>query len=475
MNTKPSGETTGSAKRAPPQPGLSRRRFLKSGSIAAFTAASWSRVFGANERAGIGVIGVGLMGRIHLRNFSAQPDARVVAVAETHRPRLDAAAELAGGAAKFADFRRLLDIKAIDAVVIATPDHWHALMAMMACAAGKDVYVEKPLTLFVREGRWMVEVARRHKRVVQVGTQQRSGPHYQQARRLIQDGRLGKLVSVQCNFLRNVSPGFGNPPDGRPPPELDYELWLGPAPARAYNPNRALYHFRWYWDYSGGQMTNLGAHSLDTIHWITGVKGPAAIASAGGRYFLKDNCETPDVQDTILEYPGFHALCQIRECAAGFGRASLAGVEFHGDKGSMLLGRDGYEIVPNKRENPTNIVARIMGGHPVGGPQPVVEPGEQYWTEPARDTSGDTKDQCVRHVRNFLDCVKSRKEPNSDLESAHRVATVCHLANLSLRTGRKLRWDAEREEVVGDPEGSAMLERPYRKPWDAELRALRVN
>lgn len=471
MNSKSPRETTATEKRTPALAGLSRRRFLKSGAVAAFTAASWSRVLGANERIGVGAIGVGLIGRIHLRNFHAQPDARVVAVAETYRPRLDAAAELAGGSAtKYGDFRRLLEDKTVDAVVVATPDHWHALVTMMACAAGKDVYVEKPLTLFIREGRWMVNVARRYKRVVQVGTQQRSGPHYHEARRLIQNGRLGKLVSVQCNFFRNVTPGFGNPP-----PDLNYDMWLGPSPLRTYNPNRALYHFRWFWDYSGGQMTNLGAHSLDTIHWIAGVKGPTAITSAGGRHFLKDNCETPDVQDTIIEYPGFHAICQIRECAAGFGKVGMAGIELHGDKGSMVLGRDGYEILPNKKENPTNIVARIMGGHPVGGPQPVPVAREDYWTEPAKDTSGDTKDQCVRHVRNFLDCVKSRKEPNSDLESGHRVTSVCHLANISMKVGRKLRWDVEKEEIIGDAEAGQMLERPYRKPWDAELRALRAG
>src|SRR5437870_4503218 len=202
-----------------PQHELTRRSFIKSGTAAAaLTAASWNRVIGANERVGIGVIGFGLVGRIHTRNFTAQPDAQVVAVSETFGPRMDAAAALVGGhVAQHSDFRRLLEDKNIDAVVVATPDHWHALMTMMACAASKDVYVEKPLTLFVREGRWMVEVARRYNRVVQVGTQQRSGAHYQQARKLIQDGRLGTLVSVQCTFFRNVTPGFGHPPDQNPP------------------------------------------------------------------------------------------------------------------------------------------------------------------------------------------------------------------------------------------------------------------
>jgi predicted dehydrogenase len=453
---------------------FTRRQFIQTGTAAAaFTAASWNRVMGANERVGVGMIGFGLIGRIHTRNFKAQSDARIVGVAETFRPRLDAAAEFIGGeVAKYGDFRRLLENKSVDAVVVATPDHWHALMTMMACAAGKDVYVEKPLTLFVKEGRWMVDVARRTNRIVQVGTQQRSGPHYHRARELVRNGRLGELVSVQCNYFRNVSPGFGSPPDGSPPPELDYEMWLGPAPQRAYNPNRSIYHFRWFWDYSGGQMTNLGAHSLDTVHWITGVKGPTAVSSAGGRFFLKDNCEVPDLQDAIIEYPGFNTVCQFRECTGGFSKVGMGGVEYHGNKGSMSLGRDGYEIVADKKENPINIVARIIGGHPVGGPQPVPEPAGQFWTQPAKDTSGNWKDQYVQHTRNFLECVKSRRQPNSDLESAHRVATVCHLANISLKTGRKIRWDADQEQILGDPEASLMLSRSYRKPWNDELRAL---
>ncbi|MEW6156898.1 MAG: Gfo/Idh/MocA family oxidoreductase [Verrucomicrobiota bacterium] len=455
----------------------SRRRFLQSAAaIPAFTAASWRRVHGANERIGIGIIGYGLVGRIHARNFKAQSNAQIVGVCDTYRPRLEAAAELAGSSAtRYADFRRLLENKAIDAVVVATPDHWHALMTMLACSAGKDVFVEKPLTLFVREGRWMVDIAQRHKRVVQVGTQQRSGPHYQKARELIRSGRIGQLVSVQCNFSRNVSPGFGNPPDGNPPADLDYDLWLGPAPKRPYNPNRAIYHFRWFWDYSGGQMTNLGAHSLDTVHWIADVKGPTAVTCAGGRYFLKDNCEVPDVQDAIIEYPGFHTVCQFRECAAGFTKTGMGGVDFIGNKGTMSLGRDGYEIVADKKENPVNILARIIGGHPVGGPQPIPEPEEQFWTEPGKDTSGDWKDQYVQHTRNFLDCIKSRKQPNSDIESSHRVVTVCHLANISMKVGRKIRWDAEKEMIIGDAEASRHLERPYRPPWDAELRSLGVS
>ncbi len=458
---------------------LSRRDFVKSTALAtgavALSAKSYSAVAGANERVNLGVIGFGLMGRIHTRNFHALPDARVVAAADPYEPRLDAARMVVGPDAKMhRDFRRVLDDKNVDAVVVATPDHWHALMTMMACAAGKDVYCEKPLTLTVGEGPWMMAIAKRHKRIVQVGTQQRSGPHYQRAKELLRGGAIGDIVSVQCNFFRNVSPGIGSPPDSDPPPEIDYDLWLGPAPQRPYNPNRAIYHFRWFWDYSGGQMTNLGHHSLDVVHWIFDIKGPRAVTSAGGRFFLKDNGEVPDVQDAIIEYSKFPAVVQFRECASGGGASSMGSLTFMGTKGTMLLGRDGYEILPDKKVNPVNTFAKIIGGHPIGGPQPVPETEGELRCAAALDKSGDWKTQYVEHARNFIACVKSRATPNSDLESSHYVSATCHLANLSLKLGRKLRWNDATNDVIGDSEASALLRRPYRAPWDKELRALGV-
>ena len=453
---------------------ITRRHFVQAGAATALSAAAWRRAYGANERIGVGLIGFGLVGQVHTRHFMAQPDARVVAVSDVFEPRLDAAAAMAGAeVARHRDFRRLLDSKDVDAVVVATPDHWHALQTMMACAACKDVYVEKPLTLFVREGRWMIDVARRYKRVVQVGVQARSGKHIQRAGEAIRAGKIGEIAGVEIVFCRNLMPGFGNPPDGPPPPELDWNLFLGPAPMRPYNPNRAIYHFRWFWDYAGGQMTNLGQHSVDTVYWLLGLKGPKSVTSVGGRYFLKDNCETPDVQDVLLEYDRFTVYCQWRECAASAANASMGAVRFCGTRGTMQLTRDFFEIIPDKKENPINVVGRIFGGHPVGGPQVAPEePG--LWTEPVRDEETTWAEQYVGHVRNFLDCVKSRKQPIADLESSHRVATACHLANISLRTGRKIFWDADKEEIIGDAEAANMLIRPYRKPWDAELRALEI-
>jgi predicted dehydrogenase len=453
-------------------PALNRREFVRSTAAATLaTAVAGLRAWGANERVGVGFIGYGLIGKRHLLDFKEQPDVNLVAVAEVHSGRLDEAVALAGGGVKgYRDFRKLLDDPAVDAVVISTPDHWHALMTMMACAAGKDVYVEKPLTLFPHEGRWMIDVARRHRRVVQVGTQQRSGPHYRRARELIQAGHIGPVSSVRMTAFRNITPGYGSPPDQDPPPELDWDLWLGPAPARKYNPNRCIYHFRWFWDYSGGQMTNLGQHSLDIVDWYTGGKNPLAVTSVGGRYSLRDSGETPETQDALFEFPGWTAVWSHREACKG---PPAVGLEFCGPRGTLDISRSGFVVTPDRKVPPANTVPQFTGAHPVGGPAREPETGPpQLWTEAIKDETGDPRDQFRRHVRDFLDCVKSRKQPVSDLESGNRVATVCHLANISLRLRRQVRWDASKETIVGDAEAAKMLERPYRAPWDAVLQGL---
>jgi predicted dehydrogenase len=452
--------------------GPSRRTLLKGGTALALSAASYRRVLGANERIGIGFIGFGLIGKRHVLDFKQMPDANLVAVAEVHKGRLDeAAATLGGSPRSHGDFRRLLEDRDVDAVVVSTPDHWHALMTMMACAAGKDVYVEKPLSLFVREGRWMVDVAHRHKRVVQVGTQQRSGPHYQKARELIRSGHIGQVVSVRMCSYRNIMPGFGSPPDGDPPAGLDYDLWLGPAPKRPYNPNRALYHFRWHWDYSGGQMTNLGQHSLDIVHWFLGALAPKAVTSSGGRFALQDNGETPDTQDSLFEHDGWTASWSCREASRG--AAPSSALEFCGTRGSLTISRKGFIVTPDPAIQPEAAVPRFGGAHPVGGPSGTGDRNSSTKrTEAIEDRTGDEYDQFRRHAGNFLDAIRTRRDPISDLESGHRVVTACHLANLSLRLGRKLRWDSKREAVVGDTEADSMLERPYRAPWDAERNAL---
>lgn len=442
----------------------SRRDFL----ISTTAGLSAARIVGANDRVQVGFIGYGLIGAQHVRDFKNLPDADLAAVSDVYEPRLREGQAACGSRTKaYPDFRRLLDDKDIQAVVISTPDHWHALLAIMACAAGKDVYVEKPLTLFVREGRWMVDFARASKRVVQVGTQQRSGKHYAEAVRLLQDGYIGKVHTVRMGYFRNVMPGFGAPPDSDPPPGMNYDLWLGPAPQRRYNPNRSIYHFRWFWDYSGGQMTNLGAHEIDIVHWVMKQRVPQAVASAGGRFALTDNGETPDTQDALFEYPGFTALWSHREASRGRGQGG--GLEFFGTGGSMTLSRSGFQVFPDMKVPPQNQIPEFQG-HPVGGPQRVANVVATPWCEPIKQSVSN--DLLASHARNFLDCVKSRQQPVSSLEEEHGVATACHLANISLRLNRKVKWDAEREEIIGDPEASAMLRRPYRQPWDRVLESL---
>lgn len=457
---------------------LPRRSFVrKAATAAALTAASHRRVLGANERVGMGFVGYGLIGKRHVIDFKERNDVHMAAMAEVHKGRLDEALTFIGGDAKgYGDFRRMLDDKNVDAVCVSTADHWHALITMMACAAGKDVYVEKPLTLFVREGRWMVDVAERYGSVVQVGTQQRSGPHYKKARDLVRNGHLGPVRNVRMGAKRNIMPGYGAPADGPAPSDLDWELMLGPAPYRRHNKQRSIYHFRWFWDYSGGQMTNLGQHSLDIVFWYLGLNGPTSVTASGGRYSLTDdNGETPDSMDAIFEFEnGLTAHWSHQEASRGDGVGS--GLRFYGPKGSMAISRSGYTITADPKVVPANTVPQFTGAHPAGGPVRVEVPDDpQMWTEALKDESGNSRTQFKLHVADFLAAVKSREKPISNLESGHRVVTACHLANISMKVGRKLRWNAETEQIIGDEEANNMLERPYRKPWDAELRALGVS
>lgn len=433
--------------------------------LGALTAASYQRVLGANERIRVGCIGCGIIARHHLTHLREMPDVEVTAMCDAYLPRAEKyVAEFHPKAAAHQDFRRVLEDRDIDAVFICTPPHWHALMTIMACAAGKDVYVEKPMTVFVQEGRWVMEAARRYKRIVQVGTQQRSLPHYQKAATGLLRGHLGRICSIRSGSVRNVFPGWGKPPDGPPPPGLDWDLFLGPAPRHPHNANRGMNNFRlqtarWFWDTDGGQQTNMGVHEMDIVLWALQVKGPAAVVSFGGRRVLDDNGEVPDTQDSLFDFPGgTTAVFSYRE--ASIGGQPIPVLWFFGTKGGMNLSRAGFEIHPDSR-NP----AGELPGSSRAGRDPWIEP-LKVLPESAVYGGMDL------HERNFLDCVKSRKQPNATAEAGHYAATACHLANLSLRLGgRTLRWDAEREDFINDKEASAMLVRPYSAPWDRELRS----
>jgi len=423
---------------------MDRRLFF---TAAATTAASYSRILGANDRITAGIIGAGGQGRGVWGRFLKQPDVNPGAVCDVYRPHLERAMAMAEGKAKaYTDFRKLLEQKDIEAVIVATPDHWHALPTVMACQAGKDVYVEKPLSLTVREGRVMVDAARKYNRVVQTGSQQRSGAHYARAVEIIRSGKLGKIAHITAGHIRNSMPGFGRPPDCPPPPELDWDMWLGPAPYRPYNPFRCIYNFRWFWDYSGGQMTNWGAHNLDIARWAMNVRAPLSVAAFGGRYALEDGGETPDVQEVIYNFPGFVLVWSVREMNS----AGKAGFEFHGTKGNLSISRSGFKVTAENWEETDEKTFKKKPNSKKAMVAEISDPGSE---------------QPVAHVRNFLDCVKSRQRPNADVEEGHLTAVMCHLGNIATRLGRSLRWDAEKEQIIGDPEANRWLEKEYRRPW----------
>jgi predicted dehydrogenase len=419
---------------------VTRRQFLKQAGGAAAAAVAGpvilsQRVFGANDRIIMGAIGCGGMGSADIAHFRANPDVEFAAVCDVDQGRLEEAVDKAGGkATPYHDFRKLLERKDLDAVIVATPDHWHALPTILACESGKDVYCEKPLATSIGEGRAMVNAARRYGRVVQVGTQQRSGAHFQRAIEIVRSGEIGTVAMCRTWFVANELPdGIGNPPDGNPPPELDYDMWLGPAPKRPYNPNRSHYTFRYFWDYAGGKITDWGTHLIDIIHWGMGVDAPLAVAASGGKYVIPDNRETPDTHEVIFDYPGFTMTFSYRGANEYPMDEHEYGMQFHGTKGTLFVDRGGFKVTPEDNQM-----------------QPITSGGSAQ-NEP--------------HVRNFLDCVKSRARPICDVEITHRTTTACHLGNIALLAGRKIYWDRDNERIIGDEEANRFLCKPYRAPW----------
>jgi predicted dehydrogenase len=418
-------------------------------------------VFGANERIRLGFIGLGNRGDQVLDAFLKHKDCQVAAVCDIYQPYLDFAAKKAGGnPAQLHNYRKLLDAKDIDAVVIATPDHWHALQTIHACEAKKDVYVEKPLSLCVAEGRKMVEAARKHDRIVQVGIQRLSSGLGKEVAQLIREGAIGKVTVARAFHIQNEWPkGIGNPPDEQPPKGFDWDAWLGPAPLKPYNKNRAFYRFRWFYDYSGGQLTNFGVHYLASIHWALGVEAPKAVAAMGGKFANYDNREVPDTLEVMWHYPGdtLVTFSQYNATAAP-GGARGCEIEFRGTKGTLYLNTGGYEIVPDVI-TPNEFPARspIDRARERGyrkGAKPLIE---------AKKVSARILD--ADHARNFLDCVKSRKRPSCDVEFGHRATTAPLIANIAHRTRSFLEWGAKSERFTNHEAANKLLAYEYRKPY----------
>jgi predicted dehydrogenase len=394
-----------------------------------------------SERIRVGLIGCGGMGRGDLATFLQFDDVECPVVCDVDDRMLAEAVALVEKRRNRApdtvkDFRRLLERRDVDAVVVATPDHWHALPTILAFEAGKDVYVEKPLATTIAEGRAMATAARRYGRVSQMGAQRRSSPTYAEAVEFVRSGRLGKVGLVRAwAYLDWIRP-IGSPADGPVPDGVDYDLWLGPAPLRAFNSNRFHFNFRWFWDYAGGLMTDWGVHLIQVLLWAMGNEPPRAVVASGGKYVLEDNSETPDTQMAVYEFPSY-TLVWEHKVGVGLGLYNRPwGMSFTGTEGTLVINDAGWEILREPSKDSLR-AAKFPGG---------VDP------RPG-------------HIRNFLDCVKSRQRTVEDMDEGHFLSTVAHLGNVALRAGERIVWDAAREQVVGSPAAQALTTVAYRPPW----------
>jgi predicted dehydrogenase len=444
---------------------MSRRTFNKTLALTgAVSALSATRVLGANERIRLGIIGLGNRGDQVLDAFLAQGDAEVAALCDIYDPYLDFAAGKVGGQPRrFKDYRALLELEDLDAVVINTPDHWHALQTIHACQAGKDIYVEKPLSLRVSEGRRMIEAVKHYRRVCQVGIHRRSIPICREAAELVRSGVLGKITAARSFHIQNEWPeGIANPQESTPPEGLDWEAWLGPAPWKPYNKNHTFYRFRWFYDYSGGQLTNFGVHYIDFIHACLGHDAPRTVTALGGRFAaMNDNREIPDTLEVIWEYPDatLVTFTQLNATAAPW---SLPGceVELRGTLGTLYLFGNGYEIVGDS-----------LASNPFPARTPIDRAYERRYRQGAksaiesRQHRGVSTSDTRPHARDFLDCIKSRRQPSCDIETGHRSTSATLIANIAHQTRQVLDWDARKERFSNHEPANRLLEFDYRTPY----------
>ncbi len=412
-----------------------RRSFLSA--LAGIAVGAWAAPrsaraqAGPNERVNLALIGCGGMGNRHLDSLVKRTDSEVIAVCDAYMPRAEAAKAKVGGRCEaYQDFRRILERSDVDAVFCPTPDHWHALMTILACQAGKDVYVEKPLSTTIREGRAMVEAARRYGRVVQVGTQQRSLKLFQDAVGLVHSGKLGRVTGAGSWIGPNGQTGPETP--GELPEGLDWDLWLGPAPYVPFSPQR-FGSFRAFHDYANGELTNWGVHLLDIVLWGIQENSPLAVQAIGGSYQgVPGNDDFEDIEINY-RFRGCNVTWQQRHNAPT--GAKGYGIRFNGTAGRLYMDRGSFIVEPAALEVP-----------------------ETFET-------GDPWIDVDSHHTNFLECVRTRQRPNSDVELGHFATVTALLGGIALDTGRTLEWDGEAERFLGDPHADRLLSRPYRAPW----------
>lgn len=426
-------------------PDLNRRDFVKASAAAGIAALASPRALGANEKLRAGFIGVANRGSQLIEGtLPHAADCEIVAVCDVHKASRDKwAAKL--NATAHNDFREILDRKDIDVVFIATPDHWHALQCTMACDAGKDVYCEKPLSQTIVEGRKMVEAARRNKKIVQVGLHRRSSEVYMNLHEVVKSGTIGKVTAAHCYRINDMWPGgIGKEPDSTPPDGFDWNMWLGPRAERPFKKNIAPYKFRW-WDGYSSQAGNWGVHFFDAIRWMLDEQAPIAVSAHGGNFAIDDDRTIPDTMQVIFEFASgrllFFAQYEASDTALFNGD-----IDLRGTKGLIYARENGFEVMTEGR------------GQFQDKDAPRAE-ASQY------SVPADNAALTSRHIRNFLDCVKTRETPRCDVEEGHRSTTFAHLANIALKTKTRLAWDPAAERFTNSDEANALLHYEYRAPW----------
>lgn len=432
------------------------RRDVLRGAVAALTTSFFTgRVKGANDRISVAHIGVGAMGSSNLNYALKMPETvEVVAVCDVYQPALTkalAAGEKAGKKLKAVrDFREILADKSIDAVCISTPDHWHAYMTIEACKQGKDVFVEKPASVYVEEGQKMVQAARKYKRVVQAGTMQRSGGYFKKAAEIVQSGMLGEVTFCHTWQTGAVTKTrYGRPADEAPPEGLDWDMWLGPAPKVPFNKNRwgvgvaNFPTFRYFWDYAGGAMTDWGVHLIDPVHQCFGEPMPTSISAMGDKLYVEDNLETPDTMMATFRYPKFLLTYESRTANPMplLGQGGGNATSIHGTEATLIIRRGALYVIPKEKSQVTPLTFE-------------------------KDSAMNAMN--VPHWENFVQCIKSREKPMSDIETCVRSSTTCILGNLSMRHRTWLDWD-EANWTVKQANVKPFLKAKYRAPWKLEV------
>ncbi len=442
---------------------MNRRDFLRAGAagVALSAAARYVPAFADDKPIRAGLIGCGWYGKIDLLRLLQVAPAEVVSLCDVDRKMLAEAAEIVASrqASKkkprtYADYRDMLKEKDLDLVFIGTPDHWHALPMIAAVEAGADVYVQKPISVDVAEGKAMVEAARKHQRVVQVGTQRRSTPHLIEARdRVVKEGKLGKVghVEICCYYHMRANE---NPPDSSPPDYLDYEMWTGPAPMRPYNSLVHPRRWRAFMEYGNGIVGDMCIHMFDMVRWMLGLGWPKRISSSGGILVQKNSkANISDTQSAVFDYGDLQVVWQHRTWGDAPDPKYPWSAILYGDKGTLKASVNDYEFFPAGRREPA------LSG------KAVFEYDKYPEDRTEKDLERHVASAVRGHVLDLLKARKARSKPVADIEEGHISTASCILANLSMKLGRTLTWDAEKHRVVGDGEANALLKRPYRKPW----------